>query len=166
MTRITTAALLVLALGACAESTEVSTTEQAVMGNHAGAYVPPARSWNGVAYKAPYGKITVVLDVQPQTPTMVHVYFIDRAADFTYDHVVAKSSQLGGVITATVSLNQDLAIVGTATGPHLLAPLAKSLENFRGNCHRLAFENESGVNRSARDLSVRRATGELNRARL
>ncbi len=117
MTRITTAALLVLALGACAESTEVSTTEQAVMGNHAGAYTPPARSWNGVAYKAPYGKITVVLDVQPQTPTMVHVYFIDRAADFTYDHVVAKSSQLGGVITATVSLNQDLAIVGTATGP-------------------------------------------------
>jgi hypothetical protein len=116
MTRITTAALLVLALGACAESTEVSTTEQAVMGNHA---APTSRrpAAERRRLKAPYSKITVVLDVQPQTPTMVHVYFIDRAADFTYDHVVAKSSQLGGVITATVSLNQDLAIVGTATGP-------------------------------------------------
>lgn len=117
MTRITTTALLALALTACAESPEVSATDQAVMGNHAGAYVPPARTWNGVAYKAPYGKITLALDVQPQTPTMVHVYFIDRAADFAYDHVVAKSSQLGSLVTATVSLNQDLAIVGTATGP-------------------------------------------------
>ncbi|MBL8623326.1 MAG: hypothetical protein JNK64_18585 [Myxococcales bacterium] len=117
MTRITTTALLVLALGACAESPDVTTSAEATIGNHCGAYTPPGRSWNGVAYKAPYGKITLALDVQPQAPNMVHVYFIDRAGDFTYDHVVAKPSQLGGVITATVALNQDLAIVGTATGP-------------------------------------------------
>ena len=116
MTRITTTALLLLSLAACTESGEVETTAMNAMGNHAGAYVPPPRTWNGVAYKAPYGKITLALDVDPQTPTMVHVYFIDRAADFAYDHVLAKSTQLGNLVTATVSLNQDLAIVGTATG--------------------------------------------------
>lgn len=117
MTRITTTALLALALAACAESPDVTTSAEATIGNHAGAYIPPGRTWDGVAYKAPFGQITLALDVDPQAPNLVHVYFIDRAGDFAYDHVVAKPSQLGYVITASVSLNQDLAIVGTATGP-------------------------------------------------
>ncbi len=128
MTRITTTALLVLALAACADATaptDVATSAAATIGDHCGAYTPPGRPWDGVAYPAPYGKITMVLDVDAKAPTQVHVYFIDRTADFTYDHVVTKATQLGAVITATVSLDQDLAVVGNATGTRPIGPIPR-----------------------------------------
>ncbi len=128
MTRITTTALMVLALAACAESTEpadVTTSAEATIGDHCSASTPAGRPWDGVVYPAPYGQITMALDVDAKAPTLVHVYFIDRAADFTYDHVVTKATQLGAVITATISLDQDLAVVGNATGTRPIGPIPR-----------------------------------------
>jgi hypothetical protein len=104
---------------ACTESTptDPDTTAAASMGNHCAAPIPGARAWNGVATPAPYGKITLVLRVDPQNAYNVQAFFIDRAADKVYDRVNVNRQALGGMISSVVALNQDLAIVGNATGP-------------------------------------------------